>query len=288
MLQTLIAIAARHASPAGAPTQHPRLTIRCTGSPTPPNPALFEPKFYLLLQGAKRMTIAGNTFDCSAGSCAVASVGLPFVSEVVKASSTEPYLSVELKLDASILTNLRLDMREENSTEAQQGAITLSRAEVDIVEPIERLLKLLDSPSELPVLAAQYERELYFRLLSGPLGGRLRQIGANNSRFSQIKMAAEWIGQNASSPMSVEWLASHVGMSVTSFHRHFKAVTASSPLAYQRQLRLLEARRRLSSGEANVTEAAFASGYVSASQFSREYKSAFGVPPSRDATRQSH
>jgi AraC-like DNA-binding protein len=283
MLQKLIAIATRHGSSSGIPTEYPRLTIRAAIGPTAPIPALFEPKFYLLLQGAKRMTIAGCTFDCSAETCAVASVGLPFVSEVVEASPTEPYLSVELKLDAGIVASLLLDMREQNSTEWQSGAISLARADVGLVGPLGRLLSLLDAPSEIPVLAAQFERELYYRLLAGPLGARLRQIGANNSRFSQIKLAAEWIGQNANNPMSVEWLASHVGMSVTSFHRHFKAVTASSPLAYQRQLRLLEARRQLASGEANVTEIAYASGYVSASQFSREYKKAFGIPPSHDA-----
>jgi AraC-like DNA-binding protein len=252
-------------------------------SPTTPIPALFEPKFYLLLQGAKRMTIAGSTFDCFAGTCAVASVGLPFVSEVVEASPTQPYLSVELKLDAGIVASLLLDMCEQNATEWQPGAISMARVDERLIEPLGRLLSLLDTPSDIPVLAAQFERELYYRLLSGPLGGRLRQIGANNSRFGQIKMAAEWIGQNANNPMSVEWLASHVGMSVTSFHRHFKAVTASSPLAYQRQLRLLEARRQLVSSKANVTEIAYASGYASASQFSREYKKAFGIPPSRDA-----
>ncbi|OYT91020.1 MAG: AraC family transcriptional regulator [Burkholderiales bacterium PBB3] len=265
------------------PTEYPRLLIRSTVAPTPPMPALFEPKFYLLLQGAKRMTIAGRTFDCSAGTCAVASIGLPFVSEVVEASPTQPYLSVELTLDAGIVASLLLDMREQNPTEWQAGAISLAQVEVGLVEPLGRLLNLLDAPSEIPVLAAQIERELYYRLLSGPLGGRLRQIGANNSRFAQIKMAAEWIGENANNPMSVEWLAAHVGMSVTSFHRHFKAVTASSPLAYQRQLRLLEARRQLASGEANVTQIAYTSGYVSASQFSREYKKAFGVPPSQHA-----
>jgi len=283
MLQNLLAIATRHGSSSGIPTQYPRLMIRSTVAPTPPIPALFEPKFYLLLQGAKRMTIAGSTFDCSAGACAVASVGLPFVSEVVEASPAEPYLSVELKLDAGIVASLLLDMREQNPTEWQPGAISLARADERVVEPLGRLLRLLDAPSEIPVLAAQLERELYYRLLSGPLGSRLRQIGANNFRFGQIKMAAEWIGQNANNPMSVEWLASHVGMSVTTFHRHFKAVTASSPLAYQRQLRLLEARRQLASGEANVTEIAYASGYVSASQFSREYKKAFGIPPSQHA-----
>ncbi len=287
MLSKLIAIANRHGHADGLPSAHAGLIIRSVDAPTVPAPALFEPKFYLLLQGSKRMTIGGNTFDCGAGTCAVASVGLPFVSAVVTASRTKPYLSIELKLDAGIVAGLLLDMREPNSADRQagvpSGAISIERVEESIVEPLGRVLGLLDTPSEIPVLAAQFERELYYRLLSGRLGARLRQIGQCNARFSQIKLAADWIGANANQPMSVEWLASHVGMSITSFHRHFKAVTACSPLAYQRQIRLLNARRRLVSGSANVTETAFASGYMSASQFSREYKKAFGRSPIRDA-----
>jgi AraC-like DNA-binding protein len=115
------------------------------------------------------------------------------------------------------------------------------------------------------------------------LGPRLRQIGQHSARFGQIKLAAAWIARNADQRMSVEWLAAHVGMSVTSFHRHFKAVTAHTPLAYQRHIRLLEARRRLASGSESVTGTAFGTGYASASQFSREYKREFGITPIRDA-----
>ncbi len=231
------------------------------------------------------MTIAGSNFVCDQGTCAVASVGLPFISEVVQASAMKPYLSVELKLDAGIVASLLLDMGEVGlgPVERPSGALSVGRADKSILEPLSRLLGLLDSPSEIPVLATQLERELYYRLLLSPMGSRLRQIGEHTARFAQIKMAVEWISANSNEPMSVEWLASHVGMSLTSFHRHFKAVTSCSPLAYQRQIRLLDARRRLASGAANVTETAFATGYVSASQFSREYKKAFGTAPKRDA-----
>jgi len=283
MFGTLISTAIRHGRADGQPSAHAGLVIRSVCAPTAPAPAVFEPKFYLLLQGTKRMTIAGRNFECDSGTCAVASVGLPFVSEVVQASAIKPYLSVELKLDAGIVAGLLLDMGEAGAVERPSGALSVGRADKSIVEPLARLLGLLDAPSEIPVLATQLERELYYRLLSSPMGGRLRQIGERNARFAQIKMAVEWLSANANEPMSVEWLASHVGMSLTSFHRHFKAVTSCSPLAYQRQIRLLDARRRLASGTANVTETAFATGYVSASQFSREYKKAFGTPPKRDA-----
>jgi AraC-like DNA-binding protein len=290
LLEKLVAIAGPHGRADGLPSTYENLIIRLRDAPTDPEPALFESKFYLLLQGAKQMTVGGNTFDCYPGTCAVASVGLPFVSAVVQASRANPYLSVELTLDPAIVDGLLLDMRETQHIEpdgpALAGALSVEQIGQSIVDPLERLLGLLDRPADIPVLAAQYERELYYRLLTGPLGPRLRQIGQRNARFGQIKMAAEWIQENANQAMSVEWLAAHVGMSVTSFHRHFKSVTACSPLAYQRKIRLLDARRQLVSGDANVTQTAFSSGYASASQFSREYKRAFGTSPRRDAVQQ--
>jgi len=290
MLKKLISIASRHGRADGFPSAYESVVIRSHHAPTAPQPALFESKFYLLLQGAKQMSVGGSTFDCHPGTCAVASVGLPFVSAVVEASAANPYLSVELKLNAGIVDGLLLDMPDTPLIEPQAvelpGALSVEQLEPSILDPLQRLLGLLDAPNDIPVLAAHYERELYYRLLTGRLGARLRQIGQRNARFSQIKMAAEWIQNNANQPMRIEWLASHVGMSVTSFHRHFKSVTASSPLAYQRQIRLLDARRRLVSGDANVTETAFSSGYASASQFSREYKRAFGTSPNQDAVLQ--
>ena len=281
MLSDLIAVAARHGSPSGAPTVMPRLAVRSAAAPTGPLPALFEPKFYLLLQGEKRMTIAGDTFPCGPGTCAVAAVGLPFVSEVTQASGDRPYLGVELKLDPGIVAGLLLHVPDR----ADRSGRSISVASVDasVVAPLERLLRLLDAPDDLAVLGPQVERELCYRLLQGSMGGTLRQIGRANTRFAQVRVAAEWISANADQPMRVDRLAASVGMSVTSFHRHFKAVTSHSPLAYQRHIRLLDARRRLASGTVGVTETAFATGYASAPQFSREYKRAFGVSPMRDA-----
>lgn len=151
------------------------------------------------------------------------------------------------------------------------------------MEPLGRLLRLLATPADIPMLAPQLERELYYRLLQGTMGGTLRQVVQQNTRFHQVRTTVEWICGNARKPMSVERLATSVGMSVTSFHRHFKAVTGHSPLTYQRHIRLLDARGLLASGATNVTTAAFATGYASSSQFSRKYKRMFGVSPIRDA-----
>ena len=139
------------------------------------------------------------------------------------------------------------------------------------------------SPDDIPGLAPLFERELFYRLARGPAGGTLRKAVQGHTRFTQIRTAVDWICGHADEPMCVAELATSVGMSGTSFHRHFKAVTSFSPLAYQRHIRLLGARKRLVSGATSVTTVAFGSGYASTPQFSREYKRMFGVSPIRDA-----
>jgi AraC-like DNA-binding protein len=262
-------------------TAIPHLTLWWSPKPTKPTPALFEPKFYILLQGAKRLTIGGNVLDYGVGRCAVSSVGLPFTSQVVEASPESPYIGLELRLDAGIVASLLLEMP--GLGESNAPAFSSAHADDDVTEPIDRLARLLIRPAEIPILAPHYERELYYRLLQGPMSGTLRQVVQQNTHFQQVRTAVEWICNNPYASMSVELLATSVGMSVTSFHRHFKAVTSHSPLAYQRHIRLLHARKLLSSGATNVTNAAFATGYASSSQFSREYKRMFGVSPISDS-----
>ena len=276
----LAVLAARHASSPPAPSAIPALTIRCSPAPTSPIPALFEPVFYVVLQGEKRLTFAGRTHDFATGTCAVASVGLPFVSQVTRASPACPYVGAELRLDPSVIADLLLSLPDAAAREAPSFA--WAPADVAVLKPFGRLLRLLATPTDAPVLAASIQRELCYRLLQGPLGATLRQAGRRGSRFAQVRAAADWIGGHADKPLSVGRLAAEVGMSATSLHRHFKAVTGHSPLAYQRYLRLLEARRLLLSGAAPVTTTAFTVGYASASQFSREYKRMFGEPPVRD------
>ena len=280
-ISDLTAIATRYTYPWPAQTTVPRLTIWSSLRPGEPSPGMFEPKFYILLQGAKRLTIAGKAYDLSAGGCAVSSVGLPFTSQVTEASFEFPYLGVDLRLDPGTIASLLLEMPD--ISEAAASAFSAWQVTEDVLEPLHRLLRLLDSPADIPILAPQIERELYYRLLQGPMGGNLRQVVQHNTRFHQIRTAVDWLCANAKAPMRVEALAASVGMSVTSFHRHFKAVTALSPLAYQRHLRLLHAQQLVASGAASVTAAAFATGYASASQFSREYKQMFGLPPARHA-----
>lgn len=274
-------VAAEYASSPAATMAIAKLIIRRATQPSEPIPALFEPVFYIVLQGAKRLTFAGQTRDFAAGTCAVATVGLPFISQVIKASLSQPYVGAELRLDPGVIADLLPSLPDAAMRDAPSFAAV--SADATILEPFGRLIGLLATPTDAAVLAGPFVRELCYRLLQGPLGDTLRQVGRRGSRFAQIRAAADWIGGNTNKRINVKLLAADVGMSSTSLHRHFMAVTGYSPLAYQRYLRLLEARRLLLSCGAPVTATAFAVGYESASQFSREYKRMFGVPPAKDA-----
>ena len=280
-LADLAMMAAEHASALQTPTAFPRLTLWSSKTPTDRTPAIFEPKFYILLQGRKRLTVGGSSIEFESGRYAVSSVGLPFTGQVTEASSGAPYLAVELALDPGVIAGLLLDLPQKPARSAP--ALATAQADHFILDPIGRMLELLNSPGDIPVLGPQVERELYYRLLQGPTGSTLREVVQGRKRFGQIRAAVEWICGNANKPMCVTNLARSVGMSVTSFHRHFKAVTAHSPLAYQRHIRLLEARRLLASEATSVTRVALKAGYLSPSQFSREYKRMFSVPPVHDA-----
>lgn len=283
MMASLKTTTIRHARGSQTPTVIPRLTIWFSRRKTDPMLAMFEPKVYVLLQGAKRLTIGSRPVEHSAGTCSVFSIGGPFMAQVVEASSETPYLAIDLRFNAPAIASLLLELPEDRK--ADVPAISVTPATAEITEPIYRLVRLLDSPSDVPVLAPLIERELYYRLLQSPLGSTIREVMQVNTRLWKVRKAVEWISNNASASLDVKQIAGSVGMSVTSFHRHFKAVTDLSPLAFQKHIRLLEARRMLTSEETNVTSVAFAVGYASSSQFSREYTRMFGLSPMRDIVR---
>lgn len=259
------------------------LTLWFSPCPTPAMPAMFEASIYLVVNGAKRMSMGGKSFDFSPGSLCVSAVGVPFTGNVTKASVCAPYVAVKLKLNVGLIAQLLLDMPETNQP-AMQPTIGIE-ATGDMIEAMYRLLRLLSTPADIPVLAPLIERELYYRLLHSAAGDAMRQTVKAHTRFAQIKRAVEWLCSNATSAMSVDVLAATVDMSVTSFHRHFKAVTGLSPLSYQRHVRLLHAQRLLNMEATSVTAVAFEVGYASSSQFSREYARMFGMPPARDTFR---
>ncbi len=264
---------------AGASTAVPRLELWSGVRPTGSEPSLFAPKFYLVLQGEKRMRIAGGIYDLGPGDCAVSILGLPFRYEVTTASPDAPYLGVGLTLDASEVAAILRDMPKSPRDDA--AAFTVGTATAEIRNGMARLLRLaMTKPEDAPILAPLAERELLYRLLQSPLGGTMRRIAEGQGHVAAIRRAAERICAGALEPMQVSDIAAVAGMSLTSFHRHFKSVTGFTPLAYQRHVRLLDAQKRLTTGMP-VTSVSYAVGYQSPSQFSREYKRMFGASPKR-------
>lgn len=264
-------------------TTMPRMKVWSSTRPTPPTPALFRPMFYAVLQGTKVLTLGNNRFELSAGECAATSFGLPFVGQLEQATRLLPYVAISLDLDVDLLTDVMSQMPkgEDRWVCSATGGLLGGT----IGEAFLRLVTLLRSAEDLSMLGRHYEHELYYRLLQSAMGDTLRQLGQRDTRLRRIKTAADWLCANPDKPIVVADLAETAGMSLTSFHRHFKAVTGHSPLAFQRQMRLLEARQLLTSGGGSVSRVAYAVGYVSPSQFSREYKNMFGTPPTEDLAR---
>jgi AraC-like DNA-binding protein len=239
--------------------------------------------FYAVLRGTKVLIMGANRFELLAGACAAASFGLPYIHQLTGATADLPYVGISLHLDIGMLTRVVLDMPR--CEERWTCAIAAGDQNSPVGGAFSRLVGLLSTPEDIYVLAPHYETELYYRLLQSPMGDTLRQIGQRNQRFQQLKTAADWLAANHSAPVNIPDLAASTGMSVTSFHRHFKAVTGFSPLAFQRHIRLLEAQKLLRAGNASVSRIAYEVGYASPSQFSREYKSMFGSSPVADLQR---
>lgn len=274
---------APHAGLTGQSTPVPRLTIWSSAGDTPATSAVFEPMFYAVLRGRKVLTVGANRFEMTPGACAASSFGLPYSHELTGATPMLPYIGVSLHLDVDLLARVVLDMPR--CEDRWACAVAAGELEGPVGEAFARLVGLLGAPGDVVVLAPHYESELYYRLLQSPMGDTLRQIGPRNHRVRQIKAAADWLGVHRREPVVIADLAASAGMSLTSFHRHFKAVTGYSPLAFQRQMRLLEARQLLAGGGVSVAHVAYEVGYQSPSQFSREYKRVFGGAPIADVPR---
>ncbi|TJV45748.1 MAG: AraC family transcriptional regulator [Mesorhizobium sp.] len=280
-LQELIAIAGRHAHGRRTKTAIPRVSVGRSEVATPPLPELCQPTALFVLQGTKTVLIGDRTLRYGAGSYFVYAVETPATSQLIEASSARPYVAVAFALDIELIATLIVDHKP-----ALDGdSFVTNRADDELLDAWRRMLRLLDRPAEIPVLAPMLEREIAFRLLQGPQGAKLRQLARADGRLSQIRRATAWIRSHYNEPIDVTELAELAHMSNASFHRHFKAATAMSPIQYQKQVRLLEARHLLIAESGNATRVAFAAGYESVSQFSREYARHFGLPPSRDAAR---
>ena len=247
-------------------------------SPSSFEASLYEPVLCLILQGRKQVSIGEQTLSFGPGECLLVSHDLPVCSRITKA----PYLALVLEVDVATIRKLYDEVAESALDSERARAAETHRADPGLLDALRRYLALADSPADAKVLGPLISKEIHYRLLVAPFGGMLRSLIRHDSNASAIARAIGHIRGDIRSPIAIPELARRVGMSASSFHKHFKTITSTTPLQYQKELRLLEARRLLKTGGASVTTAAFDVGYESPSQFSREYARKFGVPPSQD------
>jgi AraC-like DNA-binding protein len=281
MLQDLIEIGSRHARGRRTTTAIPRVLISRSETPALPEACLCEPAALFVLQGSKTVLIGDRILRYDSGHYFVYTVEVPATGQVVGASADQPYLAIGFRYDPRIVAALLADVPP---TIDRHGLTTLPIDE-DLLDAWWRMIRLLDRPADIPVLAPMIEREILFRLLQGPYGARLRQHVRADRATLGIRRALAWIRAHYDQSLQVQKLAAIAHMSVASFHRQFKDATAMSPIQYQKQIRLLAARQRLIAQPGNIAHVAFAVGYQSPSQFSREYSRQFGSPPARDTAR---
>lgn len=265
------------------PTPIPNLAFWRREVPAPPTVCLVAPSIVLVVQGAKKMWIGEDAYLYDRDRFLITSLDLPANSEVVAASPEQPCLGLVLNLDLRMLAELiaqgSLPPPAERFSDRGMGIGTVT---ADLVEPFRRLLALLDEPAAIPVLAPLIQREIHYRLLLSDQAARLWQIVSAGSQSQRVAKAIDWLKVNYSAPLSIDELASRVQMSASSFHHHFRKLTAMSPLQYQKWLRLNEAKRLMLNENLDASSAAFHVGYESPSQFNREYSRLFGLSPRRD------
>ncbi|AAK88566.2 AraC family transcriptional regulator [Agrobacterium tumefaciens] len=282
---TIEATIARHAPHDGTfETQLPGLKlIRCSET-TLPMPVVYEPTLCLVAQGRKQAVLGQTSFVYDPSSYLVASVDLPVMGSVIEASKDKPYLSMQLDLDTVELADLAIRYPSEQHAPIN-GPIGLLLNKVDegIIDAASRLLALLDTPRDIDALSPLAKREILYRLITGVGGAALRQIVQAGAHVNQIARSIVWIRKHFRETCSVEAGAEVAGMSRSTFHAHFKAVTNMSPLEFRTQLRLQEARRLMLSEGLDAATAGFQVGYASPSQFSREYGRVFGMSPAKHA-----
>lgn len=264
-------------------TEIPGLILVRYEAPTEPVSGMYEPCICLVAQGAKRVRLGDEEYVYDANHYLITSVGLPVVANVVEASREIPLLGLVLKIDLSVAAQLMVDGSLPISRTQQPGrGMTVSEVCVPLLSAFQRLIDLLDQPRDVPVLAPLIHKEILYRLLMGEQGPHLRHIVSAGSHGFQIAHAIDWLRKNYAQPLKIHSLARQIGMSTSTFHYHFRALTAMSPLQYQKWMRLHEARRLMVMEQLDATSAAFQVGYESPSQFSREYRRQFGAPPLRD------
>lgn len=285
-LATLAEILSRHA-PADATYTSPLPGVKLIRSSTPtmPMPVIYEPTLCLVAQGRKRAVLGTAAFIYDPSSYLIASVDLPIIGSVIEATADQPYLSLQIDLDMTALGELAI-LHPAGSL--QGGGVPmgleLNRTTPALLDAAIRLAGLLDTPEDIEAIAPLTIREILYRLLTGPAGATIRQLAQADSRLNQIARAILWIRTHFRDACPIEQAAEIAGMSRSTFHAHFKAITSMSPLEYRTQLRMQEAQRLMVSEAMDAASAGFNVGYGSPSQFSRDYARTYGMPPAKHAT----
>ncbi|MEW6125609.1 MAG: AraC family transcriptional regulator [Acidobacteriota bacterium] len=264
----------------------PGFFLARSSQPTEMLHSVFEPAFCVIAQGSKEVLLGEEVFRYDSGHYLISTVDLPIVSQVVEASEERPYLSFRLNLEAALVASLMMESGiETKKSDASVKAMDVSSIDANLLDAVLRLIRLLDTPDEMQMLAPLIIREMVYRLLRGEQGARLTHLVASVGDTQRISKAIGHLRENFDQPLKIENIAREFGMSVSGFHHHFKSVTAMSPLQFQKQLRLQEARRLMLGEDLDAASAGFRVGYEDPSYFSRDYKKLFGAPPLRDIAR---
>jgi len=267
------------------PSAIPALSLFREDEPTEPMSAVYEPSICMVVQGAKRVLLGNETYVYNDHQYLITSVDLPTFFQVIEASKERPLLGLKLTFDIQEVSQLLIDSNFPHHRAQQSGhGMATSEITLPLLTAFQRLIDLLDEEHDIPILAPIIQKEIIYLLLVGEQGARLRQIAAAGSQSQQVARAIVWLKNNFAQQLRIDDLASQARMSTSSFHNHFRSMTALSPLQYQKHLRLHEARRLMLAERMDAANAAFQVGYESPSQFNREYNRQFGAPPLRDIT----
>lgn len=270
-----------HADASGiAATPIPGLTLIRAVAPSELQYAISRPLVAIVVQGSKRVMMGNRTFDFGAGDSLLITADVPTVSQITRADAGVPYFSIVLDLEPAVIQELAVEMSVAQGDPGTPVRVELTEPEV--ADTALRLMRLLDRPAAVQILKAQLVREMHYWLLAGRHGLAIRNLGLAEGNVRRVSRAVALIRSEYARPLRVEQLAEAAGMSPSTLHQHFRAVTSLSPLQFQKQLRLIEARRMMLSEGASASDAAYAVGYESVPQFTREYGRLFGAPPVRD------
>jgi AraC-like DNA-binding protein len=286
-MDDLAALITRHSGDGITETAIPGLCVMRSETPTAPLGHIVRPSLALVVGGAKVARLNDRRLRYGVGHYLVIGVALPIVAHITEATPTAPFLGIGIDLHPGPIAALLLEAGPARATDDGSSlGLAISQAPPALLDAMTRLLSLADESADAAVLAPTYQREILWRAMTGPQGALVRQIGLSDSRLTHVARAIRFIREHFSETIRIEELAEMVAMSPSSLHRHFKAITDMTPIQFQKQVRLHEARSRLLAEPGDVAGAGFTVGYESASQFSREYRRMFGASPGRDAQTQ--